>query len=101
MVADEESEASEAGRKPKGAAKPAGIDPRVLEKLKREKDAIEKRLNVILSTHKIELEQAKIHAKQMGEKMIEQRLNACTEVYEQEFEVLVSTFEDLKIEVDQ
>jgi len=37
----------------------------------------------------------------MGEKMIEQRLNACTEVYEQEFEVLVSTFEDLKIEVDQ
>ena len=56
MVADEESEASEAVRKPKGAAKPAGIDPRVLEKLKREKDAIEKRLNVILSTHKIELE---------------------------------------------
>ena len=73
----------------------------MVEKLRREKEALEKRLTVILSTHKIELEQAKIHAKQIGEKMIEQRLNACTEVYEQEFEVLVKTFEDLKTEVDQ
>jgi hypothetical protein len=34
------------------------------------------------------MEQAKRRAKQMGEEMIEQRLNGCTEIYESEFEVL-------------
>ena len=50
---EEDTDASESK---KGKAKPAGVDPRVLDKLKREKDALEKRLTVILSTHKIELE---------------------------------------------
>jgi hypothetical protein len=31
--------------------------------------------------------------------MIEQRLNGCTAVYEQEFEVLAKTFESLQSEV--
>ena len=51
-----QEEDTDASENKKGKAKPAGVDPRVLDKLKREKDALEKRLTVILSTHKIELE---------------------------------------------
>jgi hypothetical protein len=46
------------------------------------------------------MEQAKRRAKQMGEEMIEQRLNGCTQIYEEEFEVLAKQFESLKNEVD-
>lgn len=77
-----------------------GVETRIHEKLKREFEGLQKRQTVLLSTHKIEQEQAKRHAKQIGEDMIAQRLNACTEIYESEFEVLAKQFEKLKNEVD-
>jgi hypothetical protein len=52
-------------------------------------------MTVLMQTNKIELEQAKRHAKKLGEDMIEKRLNGCTQVYEEEFETLASTFESL------
>lgn len=56
-------------------------------------------MTVLMQTNKIELEQAKRKAKQMGEEMIEKRLNACTEVYEEEFEILANQFDSLQKEV--
>lgn len=48
-----------------------GVETRIHEKLKREFEALQKRQTVLLSTHKIEMEQAKRHAKKLGEEMIE------------------------------
>jgi hypothetical protein len=72
-----------------------GVDQRVVDKLTREKADLVKRMTVLMQTNKIELEQAKRHAKKLGEDMIEKRLNGCTFVYEEEFEVLAQTFESL------
>lgn len=67
----------------------------MVDKLTREKADLVKRMTVLMQTNKIELEQAKRHAKKLGEDMIEKRLNGCTQVYEEEFETLASTFESL------
>ena len=45
--------------------------------------------------------QAKQLAQQKAEELIEKKLKACREAYQEEFEYLAITFEELKVEVDQ
>jgi hypothetical protein len=58
------------------------------EKVMRERDDLQKSLDANKRTSAIDLKNAKLKSKEMFEKMLEDRINACTLAYSEEFEIL-------------
>ena len=86
-------------KKPKKEA-PKQDDSRKVAALEREKKQLMERLEITKNQHKIDLQHAKQKAKEMYEKIIEDKLTACRKAYEEEFETLALQFEDFKFEID-
>lgn len=59
------------------------------EKALREKNGLEKTINTMKKTYKIEMKQAKTKAKEMFEQMLSERLETCQQTYKAEFNLIM------------
>ena len=85
--------------KPKPAAK--SEDSGKIAGLEREIKSLKEKLNQVKTQQKVDLQHAKQKAVEKSEEMVSQKLKACKDVYEAEFEFLANEFEVIQTENDR
>lgn len=82
-------------------AKGGKADPAQVAKLQREMKSLKSTLEVERKTNKMQMKAAKIEAKDMYEKMMKQRIEACQDAFAEEFETLAKQFDKVSNQLDE